>query len=149
MSNYNTYSKVLVKSVSHIFKNFLKDNEITEVFETQCADSDPQVAVEISGSLEGEIVINLPQNTLNKISKCFVSESRKRLTNSFHAEVAGELANLITGTFANLMQYAEHDIILAPPEFNDDPIQIKTLYENVNVSFQSSYGGFDVDLYYR
>ena len=36
------------------------------ITETQCADSDPQVAVEISGSLEGEIVINLPQNTLNK-----------------------------------------------------------------------------------
>jgi hypothetical protein len=47
------------------------------------------------------------------------------------------------------MQYAEHDIILSPPEYNDDPISLKTLYENVNLSFISSFGGFDIDFYYR
>jgi len=149
MSNYNTYSKVLTKSVRHIFKNFLKDDALEEVYETQSSAEDHQVAVEINGSLEGEIVINLPGDTLNKISKCFTGNTKKRITKSVSADVAGELANLITGTFANLMQYAEYDIILAPPEFNDDPIQIKTLYENVNMSFQSSFGGFDIDLYYR
>lgn len=149
MSDYNTYSKVLTKSVSHIFKNFLKDSGIEEVYETQSSENDPHVAVEINGSLEGEIVINIPQSTLTQISKCFTGDSRKRITKSVSADVAGELANLITGTFANLMQYAEHDILLAPPEFNDDPIQIKTLYENVNISFNSSFGGFDIDLYYR
>lgn len=149
MSEYDTYTKVLTRSVNHIFKNFLKDSVIEEVYETQSSKKDHKVAVEINGSLEGEIVINIPSTTLNKISKCFTGDSKKRITKSVSADVAGELANLITGTFANLMQYIEHDIILSPPEFNDDPIQIKTLYENINISFISSFGGFDVDLYYR
>jgi hypothetical protein len=47
------------------------------------------------------------------------------------------------------MQYDDHDIRLSPPEFNDDPIELKTLYSNVNLSFDSTYGGFDVDFYYK
>ncbi|NCN23688.1 MAG: hypothetical protein GW921_06060, partial [Gallionella sp.] len=64
-------------------------------------------------------------------------------------DVAGELANLITASFANQLQYADHDILLTPPEFNEDPISMKALYENINLSFQSSFGGFDIDLYFR
>ena len=63
--------------------------------------------------------------------------------------VAGEIANLITGTFANQLQFDDYDIVLSPPEFNDDPILMKALYDNVNLSFSSSFGGFDIDLYYK
>lgn len=66
-----------------------------------------------------------------------------------HADVAGEIANMITGTFANQLQYINYHVRLSPPDFNDDPITVKALYDNINVSFQSSYGGFDVDLYYK
>ncbi len=149
MDSYAAYSKVLTKSVSHIFKKFLNDHDIEEVFEGQSGGKDPQVAVEINGTLRGEIVINLPQKTLNQISKKFIGNSKARITKSVSADVAGELANLITGTFANFMQYSDHDLILSPPEFNDDPISMKALYDNVNISFLSSFGGFDVDLYYR
>jgi len=31
----------------------------------------------------------------------------------------------------------------------EDPIALKTFYENINLSFKSSFGGFDVDLYYK
>lgn len=149
MNNYEAYSKILTKSVNHIFKKFLNDNAISEVYESQANERDPQVAIEIYGTLSGELVINLPQKTLTQISKKFIGDSKTRITKEINADVAGELANLITGTFANLMQYIDHDIKLSPPEFNDDPISIKTLYENVNMSFSSSYGGFDIDLYYR
>lgn len=148
-SNYEAYSRILTKSVNHIFKKFLNDSLIEEVFEAQAGHKDPQVAVEINGTLKGEVVINMPQKTLAQISRYFIGDQGAKLTRSVYADVAGELANMITGTFANLMQYANHDIILSPPEFNDDPISIKALYENVNMSFNSSFGGFDVDLYYR
>ena len=26
---------------------------------------------------------------------------------------------------------------------------VKTLYENINLSFNSKYGGFDIDFYYK
>lgn len=149
MSNYDVYSKILTKSVTHIFQKFLNDENLAEVYENQCKVKDPKVAVEISGTLKGEIIINMPQKTLNQISRKFIGDSKARITKNVSADVAGELANLITGTFANLMQYARHDIRLSPPEFNDDPITMKALYNNVNISFESSYGGFDVDLYYR
>jgi len=148
-SNYNAYSKILTKSVNHIFKKFLNDAQIEEVFESQSGHKDPQVAVEINGTLKGEVVINMPQKTLAQISRFFTGDAGAKLSRTVYADVAGELANMITGTFANLMQYANHDIILSPPEFNEDPIAIKALYDNVNMSFNSSFGGFDVDLYYR
>ena len=149
MSNYDAYSKILTKSINHIFKKFLNDHQIVEVFETQSSESDPQIAIEIMGTLKGELVINMPQKTLTKISRHFIGDPNAKISKSVSADVAGELANMITGTFANLMQYAQHDLILSPPEFNEDPISIKALYENVNMSFNSSFGGFDVDFYYR
>ncbi len=149
MSNYEIYSKILTKSVSHIFLKFLNDENLDEVYEGQCNEKDPKVAVEISGTLKGEIIINIPQKTLNKISRKFIGDNKAKITKKISADVAGELANLITGTFANLMQYAKHDLRLAPPEFNEDPITMKALYNNVNISFESSFGGFDIDLYYR
>lgn len=149
MSNYEAYSKILTKSVNHIFKKFLNDHAVSEVFEAQASEKDPQVAIEIMGSLKGELLINMPQSTLTQISRHFMGDPKAKITKSISADVAGELANLITGTFANLMQYAEHDLILSPPEFNDDPISMKALFDNVNMSFTSSFGGFDVDFYYR
>ncbi len=149
MSNYDAYSKILTKSVNHIFKKFLNDSYISEVFETQASDKDPQIAIEIMGTLKGELVINIPQKTLTQISRHFIGDPKAKITKSISADVAGELANLITGTFANLMQYAEHELVLSPPEFNEDPISIKALYDNVNMSFRSSFGGFDIDFYYR
>jgi CheY-specific phosphatase CheX len=143
------YSKILIKSVNHIFKKFLNDNSIVEVYESQAKKSDPLVAIEISGTLNGEVIINIPQKTLDQIAKKFIGNPKAKITKGSSVDIAGELANLITGTFANLMQYAEHELILSPPEFNDDPINIKTLYDNINISFISSYGGFDIDFYYR
>lgn len=149
MSDYEAYTKILTKSVNHIFKQFLNDTHISEVFESQASEKDHQVAVEIRGTLKGEVIINMPQKTLTQISRKFIGDPKAKITKSINADVAGELANLITGTFANLMQYADHDLILSPPEFNDDPISMKALYDNVNMSFTSSYGGFDIDFYYR
>lgn len=149
MNNYEVYSKILTRSVSHIFLKFLNDENLNEVYKGQCNKKDPKVAVEISGTLKGEIIINIPQKTLNKISRKFIGDNKAKITKKISADVAGELANLITGTFANLMQYAKHDLRLAPPEFNEDPITMKALYNNVNISFESSFGGFDIDLYYR
>ena len=149
MSDYHKYSKYIVRSVNHIFKNFLEDDSIVEVYETQAGERDPHVAVEIKGTLEGEILINFPLKTLDLLTKKFLNTQSARSLKKSYPDVAGELANLITGTFANQLQYLNYDIRLSPPEYNDDPIAIKALYENVNLSFQTLYGGFDVDFYYR
>ncbi|MCU0846266.1 MAG: chemotaxis protein CheX [Spirochaetes bacterium] len=149
MSGYERYSKYLVRSVNHIFKHFLDDNSVEEVYETQSSDKDPHVAVEIDGTLSGEIMINLPKKTLDLITRKFIRSDDPRYIRKSYNDVAGELANLITGTFANQMQYANHEIKLNAPEFNDDPITMKALYENINLSFNSIYGGFDIDFYYK
>jgi len=149
MSDSDRYSKFIVRSVNHIFKKFLDDQTIEEVYETQACEEDPQVAVEIDGTLKGEILINIPQETLKLITQKFVGSTNTRTIKKYYNDVAGEIANLITGTFANQMQYDDHDITLSPPEFNEDPISIKALYDNINLSFYSSYGGFDVDLYFK
>lgn len=148
MSNYDQYSELLTRSVNHIFEKFLGDNSIEEVYETQSKREDPKVAVEIEGTLSGEVIINLPVPTLNAIAKKF-NPTKKKISKSSHQDVAGELANLITGSLANQLQYASYDIRLSPPEYNNDPIDIKALYENINLSFHSHYGGFDIDFYFR
>lgn len=147
MSNSERYSEFIVRSVDHIFKKFLQDEYIEEVYEAQTDSDDHQVAVEITGTLQGEIVINIPDNTLSLLTKKFIGN--RKSAKKHYGDVAGEIANLITGTFANQMQFDEHEIILSPPEFNDDPIAMKALYDNINLSFSSSFGGFDIDLYYK
>ncbi len=149
MNEYDIYSKVISRSVDHIFKNFLEDNSIKEVNETQSRVKDPQVAIEIDGSLKGEIIINLPVDTLNLITKKFIGSSNQKLIKKNFPDVAGELANLITGTIANQLQYTNKHLTLSPPEFNSDSILMKALYENINLSYTSRYGGFDIDFYYK
>ena len=148
MSNQNIYSKMIVRSVDHIFKNFLEDQTIEEVYETQ-AKSGHKIVVEINGSIKGEIVITMPSNTLETIAKRFTNRSKNSSAVKHHKDVAGEIANLITGSFANQMQFKNHVLLLSPPEFNDDPIAMKALYDNINLSFKSEFGGFDIDLYYK
>ncbi len=149
MDRNDRYSLYLVRSVNHIFSHFLDDPSVEEVFESQAADKDPSVAVEINGTLAGEIIINLPKGTLDQITMKFINSGDSKIIKKYHSDVAGELANLITGTFANQMQYIAHNLRLHAPEFNDDPITLKTLYENINLSFVSKYGGFDIDFYYK
>lgn len=149
MDNHDMYSRCIVRSVNHIFKKFLDDVSIQEIYETQASEKDPLVAVEIDGTLSGEIIINIPLRTLDGITKKFVNKSDPKIIKSYHSDVAGELANLITGTLANQLQYADHEIRLSPPEFNDDPISMKALYENINLSFKSRFGGFDIDFYFK
>jgi len=135
--------------VDQIFKNFLSDTSIAEVYETQCRGQEPKVSIEFEGTLSGEIIINLPRKTLDHITKKMIPGFKGRTTKKHHQDVAGEIANLITGTFANQLQFLDHNVRLSPPELDDDPITLKTFYENVNLSFTSIYGGFDIDLYYR
>ncbi len=59
MSNYERYSRFIVRSVDHIFKNFLNDPTIEEVYESQSSEVDRKVAIEIEGTISGELVINL------------------------------------------------------------------------------------------
>ncbi len=149
MIDTDRYSRYLVRSVNHIFKHFLDDASVEEVYETQSGSKDPLVVVEINGTMKGEIIINLPKKTLDGITMKFVNSSDVKTIRKYHGDVAGELANLITGTFANQMQFLKHNIKLNAPEFNDDPISIKTLYENINLSFSSRFGGFDIDFYFK
>lgn len=149
MSNYNTFSKCIVKSVNHIFKNFLSDSSIQEVYENQSRDTDPKVSIEIDGNLTGEIIINIPEQTLSLITKHFVPDENNKSLKKHYRDIAGELANMITGTFANQLQFIDFKLRLSAPEYNDDPILLKTFYENINISFTSHFGGFDVDLFYK
>ncbi len=149
MSNYERYSRYLVRSVDHIFKNFLSDTSIEEVFESQSGQNDPIVAIELDGSLRGELVLNLPLQTLNMLTKRIVPSVRSNSLKKHHPDVAGEIANLIAGTFVNQLQFVKHDVKPSAPEYNDDPLAIKALYENINLSFHSKFGGFDIDLYFQ
>ncbi len=149
MSNYRKYSHLIVRSVDHIFKNFLNDTRIEEVFEAQSSGKDSKVAIEIEGTLSGELVFNIPVKTLDLITKKMIPDLTSRAVRQYHHDVAGEIANLISGTFANQLQFLKHEVRLSPPEIDDDPISLKTFYENINLSFKSSFGGFDIDLYYK
>ena len=75
MSKYNILYKCIVRSVDHIFKNFFKDGDIDEVFDAQSTKDDPSVYVEITGALKGEIMINIPEKTLNTLIKQLINMS--------------------------------------------------------------------------
>ena len=143
------YAKFLLRSVKYIFKRFLEDENIKEIFEFSGKGRLNRIVIEFSGTMKGEIVIYIPQDTLKQITKKFINTSDEKVLRQYYKDVGGEVVNQITGTFANQMQYEGHDIILTAPEFNNDSILMKALYENINMYFNSSYGFFEVDLYFR
>lgn len=151
MNSYDRYYNCIVRSVDHIFKNFFNDLAIKEVFKGQSSAKDAKVSVEIDGSLSGEIILTIPADTLNLLVRKMIPDVKPnpRAMQKHYADIAGEVANMITGTFANQLQFVEKDIRLSPPEYNNEQIVMKTLYENINISFESGFGGFDVDLYYK
>lgn len=149
MSNYRRYSHFITRSVDHIFKNFLNDHSIQEVFETQSTGKNKRISIEIDGTISGELIINIPVKTLDHITKKLVPNANTRELKQYYSDIAGEIANQISGTFANQLQFLKHDVRLAPPEIDDDATTLKTLYENINLSFRSIFGGFDVDLFYK
>lgn len=147
MSNYNKYVKCLERSVIHIFTTFLKDENITDTVESHTNKDDFKVWIEINGTFEGEIEIRFPEKTIHNISKYFLPKQKG--LKACYTDIAGELANQITGTLANQLQYINHKIHLSPPEFEEDPIQMKTLYENICLSFHTSFGGFDIETFFK
>ena len=78
MENYDRYSKLIIKSVNYIFKNFLFDNSIKEIYESETTENDPRISIEIDGRIEGEIIINFPTKTLNQITKHFYQKSSQK-----------------------------------------------------------------------
>ena len=88
MDGYDKYSKYIVKSVNHIFKRFLDDSSVEEVYEMQARENDPQVAIEIDGTISGEIVINLPQDTLDLITRKFIGSKNKKSVKNSNGDVA-------------------------------------------------------------
>ena len=149
MSLYQDYANLMKKSINHIFASLFNDQSIKEVYDSLIHEKSTQVAVEFKGTLRGEIIIKLPKKTLTGMARKFITSPNSRISKKVSEDVAGEIANLITGTFANQLQYLNHEIILLPPEINNDPISMKALYENINLSFQSDFGGFDIDLFFR
>ena len=151
MNPYQDYANLMTKSVNHIFQTLLNDQSLREIYDSSLREKEDslKVAVEFKGTLRGEIVILFSKKTLTEIAKVFFSGTSSRVSKKMREDVAGELANLITGTFANQIQYLQHDILLSPPEINNDPIQIKALYDNINVPFESSFGKFEVDLFFK
>ena len=148
MNNYERYTRILARSVDHIFKNFLQDPDIREVFTSQSNQHDPKVTIELDGTLKGELIINFPESTLQQLTKNFFGNTKSNLK-KYYPDVAGEIANLITGTFINQLQFVKHNVKPSPPEYNEEQIPLKTLYENINLSFESRFGGFDIDFYYK
>jgi CheY-specific phosphatase CheX len=147
--NYNKYQKCFERSVKHIFTNFLDDKTIDSIVESQSSGKDHKVWIEVEGSFHGVVVISLPLPTLKKITARLypqlIGKSIKNIVN----DITGEIGNMITGTFANQLQYLNHSLVLSPPEFDEDPIPLKTLYENISLSFTSHFGGFDAEIYFK
>ncbi|RPI94321.1 MAG: hypothetical protein EHM32_06925, partial [Spirochaetales bacterium] len=84
MSNYERYSRFIVRSVDHIFKNFLNDSTIEEVYEAQSSRVDRKVAIEIEGTISGELIINLPQKTLGLITRRMVQNDNPRALKKYY-----------------------------------------------------------------
>lgn len=150
MSNYRKkYNKGLERAVLHIFNNFLLDTSIKEVTEAQAVQKNHLVWIEMSGTFEGEMQITLSDDLVSALVSFFHKNEKVKKTKSVIHDVTGEIANLISGTFVNQLQYIGHDIKVSPPEFEEDPISMKALYDNICLSFSSTLGGFDIEIFYK
>jgi CheY-specific phosphatase CheX len=148
MNNYERYTRILARSVDHIFKHFLYDNDIKEVFTNQSTPNDPRVTIQLDGTMKGELIINFPEQTLHQLTKNFFINAKGNIK-KYYPDVAGEVANLIAGTFINQLQFIKHNLKPSPPEYNEEHTTLKTLYQNINLSFESRFGSFDLDFYYK
>ena len=149
MSSYRKFSQCLERSVKHIFTNLFKDPSIDEIFDREPSDIGKTVMIEMDGTVKGALRIQLPALTIKSLAKTIDPGAKGKHFSETAEDVAGEMGNLIAGTFVNQLQYINHSIRLFPPEFGDDLLGTTALYENVNMTFQSAYGLFMVDLFYK
>jgi CheY-specific phosphatase CheX len=148
-ANYRKYNQCLERAVKHIFNNLFDDQSIDEVFELPDFTSHCTVTIEIDGSLKGVLRIQLPPKTIKTLTRKFFPGIKTKDEISKVEDVAGEMGNLIAGTLANQLQFINHSIRLFPPEFGDDLVGLTTFYENINMLFNSIYGPFIIDLFYK
>jgi CheY-specific phosphatase CheX len=149
VANYRKYNQCLERAVKHIFNNLFEDKTIDEVFDLSDFTSHCTVTIEIDGTLKGVLRIQLPAKTIKTLTKKFFPGIKAKDEISKVEDVAGEMGNLIAGTLANQLQFINHSIRLFPPEFGDDLVGLTTFYENINMIFDSRYGSFIVDLFYK
>ncbi|MGL4368442.1 MAG: chemotaxis protein CheX [Spirochaetota bacterium] len=149
MSNYRKFSQCLERSVKHIFTNLFGDSSIDEVFDENPVSFGKTVMIEMDGTVKGALRIQLPEPTIRSLAKTIDADAKGKKFSAVAEDVAGEMGNLIAGTLVNQLQYINHSIKLFPPEFGDDLLGTTALYENVNMTFRSSFGAFVVDLYYK
>lgn len=147
--SYRKYSQCLERSVKHIFNNLFEDLSIDEIFEKDRISGGITVLIEMDGTLKGALRIRLPDATVKSLTKKMHPTAKSSKNREHMEDIAGEMGNLIAGTFANQLQFIRHSIRLFPPEFGDDLVGITTFYENINMIFESAYGLLAVDLFYK
>lgn len=149
MDNYTRYNKYLFRSAKHIFNNLLKDDSLEEVYEPgKVKGKKRTVSIKLDGTMSGELIISIPNATLESMTKKIVP-GHKSTEKRNHEDVAGELANQICGTFVNQLQFMQHNVYLSAPEFDEPQVTVRALYQNINLSMTSTFGEFEIDLYYQ
>lgn len=144
---YHQLNDWLFRAVDHIFSNFLQD-KVQLVMESSVAGQVLLVSVDLRGSIKGELIYRYSKETIKKAMKHI--SPNKRGTKENLEDVASELSNMITGSFINQLQYADYELRVTPPEIQEgDEEYVRALYESLALSFTSSMGPFDMDLYYR
>jgi CheY-specific phosphatase CheX len=147
--NYRKYNMCLERSVKHIFTNLFNDPTIDEIFEKDRVAGGCTVLIEMDGTLKGALRIRLPHATIRSLTKKINPKLKGAKITEHIEDIAGEMGNLIAGTFANQLQFIDHTIRLFPPEFGDDLVGITTFYDNINMIFESKYGILAIDLFYK
>ena len=148
-TSYHKFSQCLERSVKHIFTNLFEDSTIDETFEENTIQGGCTVLIEMDGTLKGALRIKLPEKTIKSLTKQMFPSAKGKESSAHSEDVAGEMGNLIAGTFANQLQFIKHSIRLYPPEFGDDLVGTTVFYENINMTFASIYGLFMIDLFYK
>ena len=148
-SEYQQYSLCLERAVKHIFTSLFGDPSVDEVFEAPPIKSAYTVLLEMDGTMKGALKIQLPKKTIRALAQKMFTNSSASQIEEHSEDIAGEMANQIAGTFSNQLQFIKHSIRLFPPEFGEDLVGLTTFYENINMVFESKYGNFEIDLYYK
>ena len=113
--NINHINSFLI-SASMVFKTLLnvdlKKGKLSYLSDPEPS-NDIVINIDISGNVKGLVLYSLGFNTLNKIASTLVPDMSEEQIKEDYKDIAGELANMITGNAITLL--ADHGLDISTP----------------------------------
>lgn len=148
MERTTRYKEIIKKSVSHIFTTMLQSQSCDQI--DLLLDEDIySIVITCKGSLQGDFHFTYCKKTIANIVSYFNQKNYDKHNESDLKDIAGEISNLIAGTFVTRLRFNKNDIKISHPQHDKTFQENRRTYKDFNLSYSSDYGDMGISFSFK